>query len=393
MKIGLVSPSWPPDLSGNGITTFTKYMKLGLEACGHDTQIIAKTGFRDAENIHILSPGKTRQLYYSVLKKIKSRSDYQITEDNFVNTIKPLVKQNRIDVLIIEESFGWAHKIQKNIGIPVIVALHGPWHIIRRHLPKYDEMSEFDRWRIDAERRALDSCAAFFAPSSHVLSETIEFYGLQNKKNWILANPFMPSNMSMQDDKSQKPNRILFVGRYDHLKGGDLIIESFSNIQRSKGKIKLDFVGKDIGFEYSNTPFQRRSLNHIDLKKEAKINYQFHGLLCPTDIVQLRKKNPITVIASRFENYPYSLLEALSLGGLVIAPDVGGIREIIQDGQNGFLFERENSSHLTDMINKALSISKQSRNKISFNAKKTVIENNDPFKIANKLVEKIKKTL
>lgn len=41
------------------------------------------------------------------------------------------------------------------------------------------------------------------------------------------------------------------------------------------------------------------------------------------------------------------LLEAMSIGGCVVASDVGGFTELIHDGENGFLFEADNVQELT----------------------------------------------
>jgi glycosyltransferase involved in cell wall biosynthesis len=388
MRIGLVSPSWPPDLSGNGITTFTKYMKLGLEEEGHETQIIALKGFKDARNTHIVAASKPKLRLHTFLKNIKSRNDFKLIEDRLVDTIVPIVKQNLIDVLIMEESFGWAHRIQEAIGIPVVVALHGPWHIIRRHLPHPEDLTGFDSWRIQAEQRALESCAAVFAPSSYVLSETLEFYRLQNKHHWVLPNPFIANNNHKIKNLSKINNQsILFVGRYDYLKGADIVIAALSNLRNIDKQINFDFVGKDIGFTNSNSRFQKSSIRDIELFNETKSLFNYHGFLPPKEIVRLRQKDPITVVGSRFENYPYSVVEALSTGGLVVAPDVGGIGEIIQDGENGFLFKKENANHLAETIEKSLALSANTRKKISINAIKAIEEKNDPRKNASNLVK------
>lgn len=46
----------------------------------------------------------------------------------------------------------------------------------------------------------------------------------------------------------------------------------------------------------------------------------------------------VVVLTSRTEGFPMAILEAMSLGRVVIAPAVGGIPEQIQDGRTGFIF-------------------------------------------------------
>jgi glycosyltransferase involved in cell wall biosynthesis len=50
------------------------------------------------------------------------------------------------------------------------------------------------------------------------------------------------------------------------------------------------------------------------------------------------------------ENMPLAVLEALARGKAVIASRAGGLEEIIQDGENGFLFEAGNRRELGKII-------------------------------------------
>ena len=55
---------------------------------------------------------------------------------------------------------------------------------------------------------------------------------------------------------------------------------------------------------------------------------------------------------------PLTLLEAMSLGKIVIASRIGGLPEIIQDGENGLLFNPGDTAHLIKKINQLDSIDK-----------------------------------
>ena len=58
--------------------------------------------------------------------------------------------------------------------------------------------------------------------------------------------------------------------------------------------------------------------------------------------------------AAFIDNFPIVILESFSCGTPVIATDVGGIPEIVKDGETGFLIPRSNSKAMASQIVKLL---------------------------------------
>jgi glycosyltransferase involved in cell wall biosynthesis len=86
------------------------------------------------------------------------------------------------------------------------------------------------------------------------------------------------------------------------------------------------------------------------------------------------RASDILILPSYTEGLPLVLLEAMSQGLAVIASDVGGISEIVRDGETGLLFEAGNAVALADAITK-LSADEQLRNILSENAREVAKEN------------------
>lgn len=72
-----------------------------------------------------------------------------------------------------------------------------------------------------------------------------------------------------------------------------------------------------------------------DLKKQYP-KVEFMGL--ERDIEKIYSKITILIVTSKFENCPMVILEAMARGIPTVAPRVGGIPEIIDDGENGLLY-------------------------------------------------------
>jgi len=56
--------------------------------------------------------------------------------------------------------------------------------------------------------------------------------------------------------------------------------------------------------------------------------------------------------SDKYENMPYTVVESLAMGKIVMASRIGGIPDLISDKKNGFLFEMGNSKDLAEKIKK-----------------------------------------
>jgi glycosyltransferase involved in cell wall biosynthesis len=80
-------------------------------------------------------------------------------------------------------------------------------------------------------------------------------------------------------------------------------------------------------------------------------NVQFLGH--QDDMEQLWKDHHALVLASRFEGMPLTVVEAMLCGRPCIVTDVGGNRELVRDGINGFLAKAPTVELLDEAMNRA----------------------------------------
>ncbi len=76
-------------------------------------------------------------------------------------------------------------------------------------------------------------------------------------------------------------------------------------------------------------------------KNNNKISWQITGAVTHQEVMSYYRTHQYDVFinTSSFEGLPVSIMEAFSFGIPAVAPDVGGIKEIVKDGLNGFLFD------------------------------------------------------
>lgn len=151
---------------------------------------------------------------------------------------------------------------------------------------------------------------------------------------------------------------VLFVGRFDLVKGADIFIEAIFELAMHIDGVRAFFVGPDVDqITISDGAVVDRAAFVVRCEeKYGKRNLiEFLGRRSPNEIIRLRKQAAVCVVPSRMEMFPYTVVEALAQGVPTVASRVGGIPEIIEDGENGLMFESESVRDLSSCIKKILS--------------------------------------
>jgi len=218
------------------------------------------------------------------------------------------------------------------------VRLHGPWFLNGRFYD-LDEPARQNRRRQKWEGRSIQHAELVTAPSTEVLQLVKDHYGFSLPASRIIRNSLgTAGDKEMWSITTCSKNSLLFVGRFDRLKGGDLVLRVFAELAASYPELKLTFVGPDRGVVQADgkmSSFEQFVGNNFPAWLRPRI--EFCGELKHLEVMALRRKHFATIIASQREIMPYSLLEAMSLGCPLIATSVGGIPELIQDQRNGLL--------------------------------------------------------
>src|SRR5271157_824366 len=207
------------------------------------------------------------------------------------------------------------------------------------------------RRRVEMEGRAIRDADLITAPSRDVLEQTRAFYGLALDVAKVIPVP-APRVTEHWHLSDADPKRILFVGRFDRHKGGDLIIDAFGRVLAKVPDARLWFVGPDRGYIDTNGRtwhieeyLRDRLPGALELKRVEWLGVQPFSALA-----SLRLKALVSVVCSRYETLCLAVLETMALGCPLVAARVGGIPEVLDDHTNGLLHRANESEVLAAQI-------------------------------------------
>lgn len=383
MHIALWSPAWPLAKFQNGIVTYVHWMRLELERQGHRVSVFTEVLSSSDEERGVYGVGRGRW-DRMVRRLLRRRVEFERDVFDFSTVIAPKIlevhRRNSIDIIEMEESFGWFAEVEQLTSLPVLVKLHGPAFL---SMVAEERLSLFGRRKIEREGRALARATTIVSPSAVTLAQTIGRYGLSPQGSGIIVNPLeMDHDTPVWRLDACERDTILFVGRFDLRKGGDIVLQAFMALLRERPHLKLIFVGPDRGLP---TPDGKQI--HFDsycdglFSAQWRNRIEFRGPMANREIAKLRARSMITVAASRWENQGYTVLEAMFQGCPVVSTDAGGCRESVIDGVTGRLARSEDPADLAAKL-AAMLADPEGAVTLGRAARRHVLEQHAPDKVA-----------
>jgi glycosyltransferase involved in cell wall biosynthesis len=351
MHIAFWSPGWPLEKYQNGIVTYVHWMKRELEARGHQVSVFTSELDRAAAE-----PG-----IYLVRRRLRGRLRRHLLRGRSVPghdtfafaaeiaaAILAVHRRGPIEVIEMEESFGWFAEIARRTGLPMLVKLHGPAFL---SLVEEELSTAFGREKIEREGKALRLARVLTAPSISTLERTLARYGLAPAVCAQVANPLMmDADTPVWDLEQCSRNTILFVGRFDQRKGADVILKSFRSMLRVRPDLRLIFVGPDSGLPGPDGECIHFAEYCDALFGNLHDRVDYRGRMPNRDIARLRAAAMVTVVASRWENQSYALLETMFQGCPLVSTDAGGCPESVVDGVTGRLARSEDPQQFAAQV-------------------------------------------
>ena len=158
---------------------------------------------------------------------------------------------------------------------------------------------------------------------SEFMKSKLDEYPIFKNKTVTMHN-FIESTSGVE---CEKEDYVLYFGRLSEEKGIDTILNC-----------------KDVKFKVAGTGEYEEKIKSAD-------NIEYLGFKTGDELKELISKARLTVYPSVwYENCPFSVMESIMYGTPVVGSKIGGIPELIDDGETGLLFEPNNTQDFKNAI-------------------------------------------
>jgi len=166
-------------------------------------------------------------------------------------------------------------------------------------------------------------------------------------KNVIHLPNFGEHSNSDNICKNTEKKNILYVGGLNDYKGVKYLIAAFPLILEKVPDAKLTIVGSGPDRKYLEILAENLSINIKNIK--------FKGRISDDELFESYRTSNVVVVPSIWmENSPLVIYEAMKFGNPVVGSNIGGISDLILDGETGYLVEPRNPVQIAGKVIKIL---------------------------------------
>jgi starch synthase len=216
-------------------------------------------------------------------------------------------------------------------GAPYVVYTDNTAEVSRRHWPDWVDVEGRALERIyEWERRLYRGALHAFTMGAAPARSLVSFYGVPEEQVTVVGGGATFEALPEPSRDKREPV-ILFVGSDWRRKGGDVLLEAFRTVRASRPDARLQVVGAD------DPPAEAgvEVLGFVDDRPR---------------IAELYARASVYCLPSRFEPYGLSVIEAMAHELPCVVSSVGGLTDIVLDGETGLVVPPEDSSALAGAL-------------------------------------------
>ena len=367
MKIGYFNTKFPysqhfKQYSYGGSTLAAYYLAIEMAKRGHEidvftTSVSSKGSIEKYGNMTIYRYGTN----FRVLGSIFSFGMFRKPMNHDVNFIHA-----HFSTLPGEIAGARCAKKKK---VPFVLTYHGDWQESFGGFVRRAVLSLYNKHLLD---KVLSHADVIISPSEYYIGES-RFLGKYRDKIVVIPNginiddfdiPYSKEECRVKLELPLDKSIVLFVGNLIPYKGPDVLVKAMPRIIKEVPDTELVFVGSGR---------MRTELEKLSKKLTVEKYVKFAGFVEEGLKPLYYKAADVFCLPSTMSTESFGIvnLEAMACGIPIVASKIGGIPDVVKDGENGLLVPPKDSEALADAIIYLLE-KEDAREKMGKNAREKV---------------------
>lgn len=321
MRVLAVSGIWPPDVGGPA--SHTPELADFLQRRGHGVEVVVTAGAPPAPESY-------------PVRFVSRRLPVGVRHAAVASLIARRARAN--DVVYATSMLGRGSLGAALARRPVVVKLvsDDAFERARRRGLFAGSLDEFQRYeggfRLRALRLARNAALRrvdrLVCPSGYLASFAVA-WGVPEERVTVLSNPApelppLEARDALRARLQLRRPTLAFAGRLTRAKALEVALEALRRVP-------------DVDLVLAGEGPERAALEREAARLGLDGRVRFLGAQPRRAVLELFHAADAAILSSAWENFPHSLVEALAAGAPVIATAVGGVTEIVRDGENGLL--------------------------------------------------------
>lgn len=375
MRHLLICPEYPP-APGGGIGTYAQILAHMLAEAGEEVHVIGQVWEEAEAPVQEEYEGRLviHRLPFEDWRFAPRRRPHPALrghpEAGFFHTANPalafswgaallaerLVEEAGIDLIEAQEYEAPLYYFLRRrlLGLgphrrpPTLVHLHSPTEYIARA-----NGQDLKAPGLRAAKRLEDYCLAatdaLLCPSHYLARRVEEARGLPRGSIRVIPLPMRLGEAARRGPVAGGP--VVYAGRLERRKGVLEFIAAAVEVAAEDPQVRFEFAGENI---LGRNPLQSELVLRSLVPEGLDERFIFHGPLPRGRMAAFYARARLAAVPSRWENFPYACVEAMNAGLPVLATRNGGMPEMLQDGETGWLAQACEKKALAQALRRAL---------------------------------------
>jgi D-inositol-3-phosphate glycosyltransferase len=250
--------------------------------------------------------------------------------------------------------------LKESWQVPMIQMFH-TLGLMKQKVGQTDEEREGE-YRIMGEKHAMDNADLITAATEAEYDQLRRLYHVEERKVKIIPPgvdthhfyPIPKDEAKAAIDIPANDRMALFVGRIEPLKGIDTLIEAMAIIKKRCPSFEcphyLVIIGGDPEGREEDVSVEMRRLKLLCKKLDLDEMIVFLGKRGQNTLPYYYSAAEVVIMPSHYESFGLVALEAMACGTPVVASRVGGLANLVQEGETGYFVPAQDPEALAEKL-------------------------------------------